>query len=172
MSQGLPWWLSGKQSVCQCWRCRFSLWIRKILWSTGWVPTTVFLPGKSHGQRSPVCCSSWGRVAESYMTEHACTYSCASSGCSGSGFWSALILLPRTWSDHWLLAWIHFPGGSVVKNLSASAGDVGSTPGSGRFPGEGNGNTVQYSCLENAMNRGAWQAIVHGAAKSWTQLSN
>ena len=60
----------------------------------------------------------------------------------------------------------------MVKNLSASAGDVGSTPGSGRFPGEGNGNTVQYSCLENAMKRGAWQAIVHGAAKSWTQLSN
>ena len=60
----------------------------------------------------------------------------------------------------------------MVKNLSASAGDVGLIPGSGSFPGEGNGNTLQYSCLENAMNRGAWQAIVHGVAKSWTQLSN
>ena len=60
----------------------------------------------------------------------------------------------------------------MVKNLSASAGDVGLIPGSGSFPGEGNSNTLQYSCLENAMNRGAWQAIVHGVAKSWTQLSN
>ena len=60
----------------------------------------------------------------------------------------------------------------MVKNLPASAGDVGLIPGSGRFPGEGNGNPLQYSCLENAMNRGAWQAVVHGVAKSRTQLSN
>ena len=51
-----------------------------------------------------------------------------------------------------------FPGGSVVKNPPANAGDgdVGSIPGSGRFPGGGNGNTLQYSCLENPMDRGAW----------------
>ena len=60
----------------------------------------------------------------------------------------------------------------MVKNLPASAGDVGLIPGSGRFPGEGNGNPLQYSCLENAMNRGAWQAVVHGVAESRTQLSN
>ena len=58
-----------------------------------------------------------------------------------------------------------FPGGSVVKNLPANAGDVGSIPGSGRSPGEGNGNPLQYSCLENPMDRGAWQATVHGVAK-------
>ena len=138
----------------------------------GHLPQYSCLGNLSYGQRSLVCCSSWSWVAELYMTEHACTYSCASSVCNGSGFWSALILLPRTRSDHWLRAWIHFTGGSVVKNLPASAGDVGLIPGSGRFPGEGNGNPLQYSCLENAMNRGAWQAVVHGVAKSRTQLSN
>ena len=51
---------------------------------------------------------------------------------------------------------------SVVKNLPASAGGMGSIPGLGRSPGEGNGNPLQYSCLEKLMDRGAWQAIVHG----------
>ena len=50
-----------------------------------------------------------------------------------------------------------FPGGSVLKNLPANAGDAGSIPGMGRSPGEGNGNPLHYSCLENAMDRGAWQ---------------
>ena len=64
-----------------------------------------------------------------------------------------------------------FPGGSVVKNLPANAGnaeDVGLIPRSGRYPTVGNGNLLQYSCLENAMDRGAWWAIVSGIAKSWT----
>ena len=59
----------------------------------------------------------------------------------------------------------------MVKNPPASAGDVGdvgSIPGLGRSPGEGNGNLLQYSCLENSMDRGAWRATVHGAAKSRT----
>ena len=58
-----------------------------------------------------------------------------------------------------------FPAGSVVKNLPANAGDVGSIPGSGRSPGEVNGSRLQYSCLENPMNRGAGQATVHGVAE-------
>ena len=61
----------------------------------------------------------------------------------------------------------------VVKNPSASARDVrdvGSSPGSGRFPGGGHGNPLQYSCLENPMDRGAWQATVHRVTKSQTQL--
>ena len=60
----------------------------------------------------------------------------------------------------------------MAKNLPASAADtrdVGSIPGSGRSPGIGNGNLLQCSCLENSMDRGSWQAIVHGVAKSWTQ---
>ena len=59
-------------------------------------------------------------------------------------------------------------GGSVVKNLPVNAGD--SIPGSGSSPGEGNGNPLQYSCLKNAMDRGAWWAAVYGVAKSRTQL--
>ena len=58
-----------------------------------------------------------------------------------------------------------FPGGSVVKNLATNEGDTGSIPGSGRSPGEGNDNPLQYSCLENPMDRGAWQVTVHGVTK-------
>ena len=64
-----------------------------------------------------------------------------------------------------------FPGGSVVKNLPANAGDSGSILGPGRSPGEGNGKPLQYSCLGNPMDRGAWCATVHGVAKSRTRLS-
>ena len=56
----------------------------------------------------------------------------------------------------------------MVKNLPASAGDVGSVPGSGRSPGEGNGKPLQYSYLENSMDRGAWLAAVHGVEKNQT----
>ena len=65
-----------------------------------------------------------------------------------------------------------FPGGSEVKVSACNAGDLGSIPGLGRSPGEGNGNPLQYSCLENPMDRGAWWATVHGVVKSRTQLSN
>ena len=63
-----------------------------------------------------------------------------------------------------------FPGGSVVMNLPANAGDAGLIPGSGRSPGEGNGSPLQYSCLGNPVDRGTWRATVHGVAKSQTQL--
>ena len=65
-----------------------------------------------------------------------------------------------------------FPGGSDGKASACNAGDPGSIPGPGKSPGEGNGNPLQYSCLENPVDRGAWQATVHGVAKGWTQLSN
>ena len=58
------------------------------------------------------------------------------------------------------------------KNPPASAGDAGSIPGSGRSPAEGNVNSLQYSCLENLMDRGAWQATIYGVEKSWTRLSD
>ena len=63
----------------------------------------------------------------------------------------------------------------MVKLLPANARDardLGSIPGSGRSPGEGKGNPLQYSCLENSMDRGAWKATVHGVAKSQTQLND
>ena len=65
-----------------------------------------------------------------------------------------------------------FPGGSDSKESAYNAGDLGSIPGSGRSPGEGNGYPLQYSCLENPMDRGAWWAIVHGVTESQTQLSD
>ena len=65
-----------------------------------------------------------------------------------------------------------FPGDSEVKASASNVGDLGLIPGSGRSPGEGNGNPLQYSCLDNPMDRGAWSATVHGAAKSQTRLSN
>ena len=63
-----------------------------------------------------------------------------------------------------------FPGGTGGKEPPVNAGDASSIPGSGRFPREGNGNSLQYFCLENSMDKGAWRAAVHGAAKSQIQL--
>ena len=65
-----------------------------------------------------------------------------------------------------------FPGGSENKASAGNAGDPGSIPGLGRSPGEGNGNPLQYSCLENPMERGAWRATVHRVTKSRTRLSD
>ena len=65
-----------------------------------------------------------------------------------------------------------FPGGSESKESACDAGNLGSIPGSRRFPGEGNGNPLQYSCLEKSMDRGDWWATVHGVAKSWRRLSD
>ena len=62
-----------------------------------------------------------------------------------------------------------FPGGSEIKASASNAGDPGSIPGLGRSPAEGNGNPLQYSCLENPMDGEAWQAAVHGVAKSRTR---
>ena len=67
---------------------------------------------------------------------------------------------------------IGFPGGSEVKASAWNVGDLGLIPGLGRSPGEGNGNPLQYSCLENPMEGGAWWATVHGVAKSRTRLSD
>ena len=61
-----------------------------------------------------------------------------------------------------------FPGGSDGKGSACNVGDLGSIPGSGRCPGEGNGNPLQYSGLKNPMDRGVWRATVHGVAKSQT----
>ena len=61
-----------------------------------------------------------------------------------------------------------FPGGSDGEESACHARDLGLIPGLGRSPGEGNGNPLQYSCLENSMDRGAWRATVRGVIKSWT----
>ena len=65
-----------------------------------------------------------------------------------------------------------FLGGSAAKNLSANPGDASLIPGLGRSRGEGNSNSLQYSCLGNPMDGGAWRAVLHGVARSQTQLSD
>ena len=86
-------------------------------------------------------------------------------------FFILVILVGSVLAYHFCLSLL-LPGGSHGKESACSAGDPGSIPGSGRSPGEGNGNPLQYPCLENPTDRGAWQATVHGVANSWTQLSD
>ena len=77
--------------------------------------------------------------------------------------WAVRALVSEFWD---------IPGGSVVKNLPANTGDLGLIPESERSPGEGNGNPLQYFCLENSVDRGAWWVTVHGVAEGRTRLSN
>ena len=126
------------QTVKICLQCRrpgFNPWVRKIPWRRKWQSPPVLLPRKSHGQRSLVGYSPWGRK-ESDTTEP-----------------------------------LHFHFLSHG-NLPAMQGDPGSVPELGRSPGEGNGNPLQYSCLENPMDRGAWWVTVPGVTKSQTRLSD
>ena len=71
-----------------------------------------------------------------------------------------------------LALFLGFPGGSDSKESASSVKDPDSIPGLGWSPGKGNGNWLQYSCLENPMDGGAWQVTVHGVAESWTWLSD
>ena len=82
----------------------------------------------------------------------------------------SLLLWPLMFKG--IIAFVRFPGGSDGKASAHNAGDPGSIPGLGRSPGEGNGNPLQYSCLENSMDGGAWWATVHGVTKSRTWLSD
>ena len=82
--------------------------------------------------------------------------------------WTISIMSLLQGSNFQFLGNLHWGGknpGLVVKNLLANAGDASLIPGSGRYPGEGNGNPLQYSCLENPMDSGAWQTIVHGVTR-------
>ena len=77
---------------------------------------------------------------------------------------------------HFMVKWsVVYPpdiGGSESKESACNAGDLGSISGMGRFPEEENGKPLQYSCMENPMDREAWQPAIHGVAKSWTRQSN
>ena len=97
--------------------------------------------------------------------------SCSWPGRASSESWAVCLRLPAcVWKEPSWRGSEDFPGGSDGKASAYNAGHPGSVPGSGRSPGEGNGNPLQYSCLENPMDRGAWQATVHGVTKSWTRL--
>ena len=78
-----------------------------------------------------------------------------------------------SWEVFFFCTWVFFHcGGSDSKESACSAGELGSVPRLGRYPGERSDYLFQYSCLENSVDRGDWQATVQGVAKSWTQLSN
>ena len=120
----------------------FDPWVGKILWGRKCQPTPVLVPGKSHGQRSVVGYSPRGHK-ELDTTE-------------------------RLTQQQDVLG---FPGNSAGKKSTLSLGDPSSIPGLGRSPGEGKSNSLPYSCLGNPMDRGVWQVIVHGVAKTCTRLS-
>ena len=92
---------------------------------------------------------------------------CSSIGPVSSTLFTSLRTMLTRCLQYWflLVEMKGFPGGSVIKNLPASVGDNSSIPGSERSPGERNANPLQYSCLENPMDRGAWGATVHEAGK-------
>ena len=156
--------LDGKFCL-QCGRPRFDPWVWKIPWRREQLSTPVFLPGECHGQRSLAGDSSWSckeldtteRLTLSLSGEHICKLHIQQRG-----------LVSRLYKELSKLSGMDFPDGSDYKASACNAGDPGSIPGSGRSPGEGNGNPLQYSCLENPMDGGAWWATVHGVAKSWT----
>ena len=120
------------------------MWVQSLgrddPWRRKWQPTPVFLPGKSHGQRSVVGYNPLGSKSQIQLS---------------TAWHSTIDNIYRSGN----------PGGSVVKNLPANEGDVGSIPRLGRSPGERNGDPLQYSCLGNPMHRGTWQATVHGVTR-------
>jgi len=127
----------GSLGVVHNWATSLSLFTF-MHWIRKWQPTPVFLPGESQGRKSLVGCRLWGRT-ELDVTERLSSSSSSSKKRLG------------------------FPCSSVIQESACNAGDLGSIPG--LIPGKGNGNPPQYSCLENPMDRGAWQATVHGVAK-------
>ena len=177
---GLPWWLR-----LQCRRPELSPWVSQIPWRKEWLPTPVFLPGKSYGWRSLVGCSPWGRE-ELSMTQWLHFHfspSCIGEG-NGNPLQCSCLENPRDSRAWWAAVYGVAQSRTQLKRLSSSssgssgkgsacnAGYLGSVPGLGSSPGEGNGCQLQYFCLENSMGRGAWWATVHGVAKSRTQLSD
>ena len=148
-------------------------------------PTPVFLPGGSHGRRSLVGCSPQGHY-QSDTTERLhfhISLSCIGEG-NGNPLQCSCLENPRDGGAWWAAGYGVAQSRTRLKRLSSSsrasqvalvvksppaneadAGDLGSIPGSGRCPGGGNGDPIQYSDLENLIERGAWRATVHGVTE-------
>ena len=135
---GSPGGARGKEPACQRRRQKRHR-VGKIPWRRKWQPTPVLLPGESHGQSNPAGCSPWVTQSRTRLSDSALTHA----------HWASQVAL-------------------VTKNPPVSAGDSGLIPGSERYPGGGNGNLLQYSGLENSMDRGAWWTTVHGVTESQT----
>ena len=155
-------------------------------WMVHWLNAHEFgwTPGVGDGQGGLACWDSWGRK-ESDTTEwlnwtelSEQPYSLSKTVtnflhlCGSSDPSWHLVEENRNSLDSNLCQVKGFPEDSMVRNLAANGRDVGLGSRSGRFTGEGNGNPLQYSCLENSMDRGAWWTTIHGVIKSQTQLSN
>ena len=130
------------------------------IWRRKWQPTPVFLPGKSHGQRNLAGYSPWGQPTPVFLPGK----SHGQRNLAGYSPWG------RKESEKTELNFTFLKRPyRAVQESACNAGDPGEILGSGRSPGEGNGNPLQYSCLENPMDRGIWQATVHvGVTKSQT----
>ena len=129
-----------------------------------WHPTPVLLPGKSHGRRSLVGCSPWGRE-ESDTTERLpfhFSLSCIGEG-NGNPLQCSCLENPRDGGAWWAAVYGVAQSWTRLEWLSSSSSSM-------YILGEGNGNPLQYSCLENPRDGGAWWASVYGVAQSWTQL--
>ena len=125
-------------------------------WRRKWQPTAVFLPGESQGRGSQVGCCLWGRT-ESDTTEVMQQQQQCLLGSSHKNPFKRTIEV-STQEDFSL----DFPDGLDGKASACTARDLGLIPGLGRSPGKGSGNPLQYFCLENSIDRGAWWATVHG----------
>ena len=111
------------------------------------------------------------RVGHHWATSHTHTHSKADL-ILNSKLFTFFVLAKKYRSIDFLFAYMHLPCSSDSKESACNAGDLGSISGSGRSSGEGNGNTLQYSCLKNPMDRGAWWATVHGVTKTGPRLSD
>ena len=162
----LPWWLSWKRICLQCRRPWFDSWVGKIPWRRDRLPTLIFLvfPGDSDGEESTCNVGDLGSIPGLGRSPgEESEISPLPSSCLGNstdrGAWRAAVHRAAKSQTQLSDFHFHFSPGDPLKNLPANAGDsrdAGSIHGSGRYPGEGNGNPLQYSCLGNAMNRGVW----------------
>ena len=150
--------------------------VGKIHWRMDRLPTPVFLgfPGGSGGKESAHYAGDLGLSPGEgigYPLQSSgleSSMDCIVHGVAGSQTrLSGLHFTYHPLPDH-----DGFPGGSVVNDPPANAGNPRWIPGAGRSPGEGNGSPLQYSCLENPKDRGVWRAPVHGASDNWTRLSD
>ena len=150
----------------------------KIPWRGKWQPAPVFLPEIFHGQESLAGYSPWGHKKLDTMKRRVCTHIRAFTFTLWATFnvQSKINTISKgaANSNNTKTKQLQrIRVALVVKNLPANTGDIrdaGSIPRSGRSPGGGHGNPLQYSCLENHIDRGAWQATVHRVAKNQTRL--
>ena len=149
---------------------------RTLAWKIPWTGE----PGRMQSMGSPSVGHAWvTSLSLSYNGEgngSPLQCSCLENPRDGEAWWVAIYGVAQSQTQLKQLSSIHslegFPGSSDGKESACNAGDLGLIPGLGRSPGEGNGYSLQYSYLENSMDREAWWATVHWVAKSWTWLSD